>query len=83
MKGDRIICLIDTGGFTQEFTIEARKAGRRVEVDPPRNGVIVVREVSRGGAEIRAYRFMASRVVALVEDRKDPEPETGAEAEPF
>ena len=42
------------------------KAGRRVEVSTGR-GIVEVSEVTRTGVTVRTARFMASRVVALVE----------------
>ena len=66
MKGDRIEILVDTGQGVQRFEIEARRAGRRVEVTTSRS-VVEVAEVTRGGTPVRTGRFMASRVVALVE----------------
>ncbi len=66
MKGDRIEVLVDTGQGVQQFVIEARRAGRRVEVTTSRS-VVEVTEVTRSGAPVRTGRFMAARVVALVE----------------
>lgn len=66
MKGDRVEILVDTGGGVQAFELEASKAGRRVEVSTAR-GVVEVTEVTRTGQAVRTGRFMAARVVALVE----------------
>lgn len=66
MKGDRIEVLVDTGQGVQQFVIEARRAGRRVEVSTSRS-VVEVTEVTRSGTPVRTGRFMAARVVALVE----------------
>jgi len=66
MIGDRVEILVDTGGGIQTFAIEATRAGRRVEVTTVR-GVIEVAEVTRTGQPVRTGRFMATRVVALVE----------------
>ena len=67
MKGDRVEAVVDTGqGGTQTFEISATKAGRRVEVTTSR-GVVEVSEVTRTGTPVRTGRFMASRLVALVE----------------
>lgn len=66
MKGDRIEIVIDAGGSTRTYQIEATRAGRRVETTHGR-GVVEVTEVTRGGTPVRTARFMASRVVALVE----------------
>lgn len=66
MRGDRVEVTVDTGGGVQTYTIEATRAGRRVEVSTSRN-VVEVAEVTRTGHPVRTGRFMASRVVALVE----------------
>lgn len=58
--------MVDTGHGTQTFEIEATRNGRRLEVTTAR-GVVEVTEVTRGGTPVRTGRFMASRVVALVE----------------
>ena len=57
---------MDTGHGTQTFDITASRNGRRLEVTTAR-GVVEVTEVTRGGTPVRTGRFMASRVVALVE----------------
>ena len=66
MKGDRVEVTVDIGTGVQTYEIEASKAGRRVEVATSR-GVIEVNEVTRTGQIVRTGRFMAARVVALVE----------------
>jgi hypothetical protein len=66
MRGDRVEVVVDTGDGTQTFEIVATRAGRRIEVTTAR-GVVEVSEVTRGGNPVRTGRFMASRVVALVE----------------
>jgi hypothetical protein len=67
MKGDRVEAVVDTGqGGVQIFEIEATKAGRRIEVTTAR-GIVEVTEVTRGGTPVRTGRFMASRLIALVE----------------
>ncbi len=67
MKGDRVEVLIDVGdGGVQRFDITATKAGRRVEVSNAR-GSVEVTEVTRSGQAVRSARFMATRVVAIVE----------------
>ena len=66
MKGDRVEVVVDTGHGTQTFEIFASRAGRRLEVATAR-GIVEVTEVTRGGTPVRTGRFMASRVVALVE----------------
>ena len=67
MKGDRVEAVVDTGqGGVQTFDIVATRAGRRLEVTTAR-GVVEVSEVTRGGTPVRTARFMASRVIALVE----------------
>jgi hypothetical protein len=65
-RGDRVEITVDTGGGVQRFEIEATRSGRRVEVSTAR-GVVEVVEVTRTGRVIRTGRFMASRVIAVVE----------------
>lgn len=71
MKGDRVEVTVDTGGSVQRFEIEATRSGRRVEVSTAR-GVVEVAEVTRGGRVIRTGRFMAARVIAVVEHPVQP-----------
>ena len=66
MKGDRVEVVIDAGGSTRTYEIEATRAGRRVEVSNGR-GVVEVTETTRGGTAVRTARFMSGRVLALVE----------------
>jgi hypothetical protein len=66
VRGDRVEVVIDTGAGLERYEIEATKAGRRVEVSTSR-GQVEVNEVTRTGQTVRTARFMASRVVALVE----------------
>ena len=66
MKGDRIEVVIDAGGSTRTYEIEATRAGRRVDVAHGR-GVVEVTESTRGGTPVRTARFMSARVLALVE----------------
>lgn len=66
MKGDRVEIVIDAGDGTKTYEVEATRAGRRVEV-VNRRGLIEVAELTRGGTAVRTARFMAGRVIALVE----------------
>jgi hypothetical protein len=66
MKGDRVEIVVDTGNAVQTFEISATRAGRRVDISVSR-GVVEVSELTRGGTPVRIGRFMATRVVALVE----------------
>lgn len=66
MKGDRVEVVIDTGDGTQTFEITASRAGRRVDISVSR-GVVEISEVTRGGTAVRTGRFMASRIIAMVE----------------
>ena len=68
--------VIDTGDGVRAFEIEASRAGRRVEVSTNR-GVVEVTEVTRNGQPVRSGRFMASRVVALVEHPSAAEAQAG------
>ncbi|HET9723160.1 MAG TPA: hypothetical protein VFR44_04880 [Actinomycetota bacterium] len=71
MKGDRVEIVVDSGNGTLRYEIEATRAGRRVEVSTVR-GVVEVTEVTRTGNAVRSGRFMASRVLALVEHPAPP-----------
>ena len=66
MKGDRVEIVIDAGGATRTYEVEATRAGRRVEVTYGR-GMVAVTETTRGGSPVRTDRFMSARVLALVE----------------
>jgi hypothetical protein len=66
MKGDRVEIVVDVGDGTKTYEIWATKAGRRVEVVSAR-GMVEVSEVTRTGAAVRSGRFMASRLVAVIE----------------
>jgi hypothetical protein len=67
MKGYRVEVVVDTGGGgSQTYEIGATRAGRRVEVSTAR-GVVQVSELTRSGNVIRSGRFMAARVIAVVE----------------
>jgi hypothetical protein len=66
MRGDRVEIVVDIGDATKTYEIVATKAGRRVEVSNVR-GTIEVSEVTRTGEVVRTGRFMAARVVALIE----------------
>jgi len=66
MKGDRVEIVVDSGDGTKSYEVAATRAGRRVEI-ANRRGVVEVSEVTRSGTAVRTARFMASRVVALVE----------------
>jgi hypothetical protein len=67
VRGDRVEVVVELGGGeTRTYDIIATRAGRRVETTTGR-GVVEVTEVTRGGTPVRTGRFMASRVVALVE----------------
>ncbi|MCW3068242.1 MAG: hypothetical protein JWL67_867 [Solirubrobacterales bacterium] len=59
-----VVVAADDGSRTYDIT--ATRAGRRVEITTGR-GVVDVVEVTRTGEPVRTARFMASRVVALVE----------------
>jgi hypothetical protein len=74
MKGDRVEIVIDVGDGVQRFEVVATKAGRRVEVSTGRS-TIEVTEVTRTGRAVRGARFMASRVVAVVEHPVDTGPD--------
>src|SRR3954451_3449291 len=66
MRGDRVEIVIDAGNEVRAYDIVATRNGRRVEVETGR-GLVTVTEVTRPGNPVRTARFMASRVLALVE----------------
>jgi hypothetical protein len=66
VKGDRVEVVVSADDGSRTFEIVATRAGRRVEIANAR-GVVEVTEVTRTGQPVRTGRFMASRVVALVE----------------
>ena len=66
MKGDWVEIVVDAGGDSRTYEVHATRAGRRVETSIVRN-VVTVAEVTRGGTVVRTARFMANRVLALVE----------------
>jgi hypothetical protein len=72
MKGDRVEIVVDIGEGTKTYEILATKAGRRVEVSNVR-GTVEVSEVTRTGEVVRTGRFMAARVVALIEHPAEDE----------
>jgi hypothetical protein len=66
-KGDVVEVLVDAGaGTAREYLIRASRAGRRVEVKTSRTSV-EVNELSRTGKVVRTARFMAPKVLAVVE----------------
>lgn len=66
-KGDFVEVLVDAGnGAAREYQIGATRAGRRVEVKTSRS-TVEVNELTRTGRIVRAARFMAPRVLAVVE----------------
>jgi hypothetical protein len=66
MKGDRVEIVVDIGDGTRSYEVSATRAGRRVEV-ANRRGLVEVTEVTRTGTPVRTARFMASRIVSMVE----------------
>ncbi len=62
--------VIDAGDSARTYEVVATRAGRRVEVSTGRT-LVEVTEVTRSGTPVRTARFMASRVLALVEHPAD------------
>ena len=84
MKGDRVEVVVSADDGSRTYEIVATRAGRTVEITNAR-GIVEVAEVTRTGQPVRAGRFMASRVIAIVEhpaaERVAPQPgvhESGA-----
>lgn len=66
-KGDLIEILVDAGGGTaKEYQVRATKAGRKVEAKVSRTSV-EVNELTRNNKIVRSARFLAPRVLAVVE----------------
>lgn len=66
VRGDRVEIVIDAGDDVRTYEVVATRNGRRVEINTGR-GVVEVTEVTRGGTPVRSARFMANRILALVE----------------
>ena len=66
MKGDWVEIVVAADDGSRTYEVVATRAGRRVETTTAR-GVVEVAELTRTGEPVRRARFMASRVVALVE----------------
>jgi hypothetical protein len=66
VKGDRVEIVVAADDGSRTYEIVASRAGRRVEITTGR-GIVEVAEVTRTGEAVRRARFMASRVLALVE----------------
>jgi hypothetical protein len=66
VRGDRVEVVIDAGGEVRTYEVVASRNGRRVEINTGR-GIVEVTEVTRRGTPVRTARFMASRILALVE----------------
>ncbi|MDQ6810701.1 MAG: hypothetical protein M3Z95_02225 [Actinomycetota bacterium] len=66
MRGDRVEIVVAADDGSRTYEILATRAGRRVEITTGR-GIVEVVEVTRSGEPVRTARFMASRVLALVE----------------
>jgi hypothetical protein len=87
MKGDWVEIVVAADDGSRTYEIAATRAGRRVETTTGR-GLVEVVEVTRTGEPVRRARFMASRVLALVEHPASEtratlrSPEAAAAAEP-
>jgi hypothetical protein len=66
VRGDRVEIVIDAGDEVRTYDVVATRNGRRVEINTGR-GIVEVAEVTRGGTPVRTARFMANRILALVE----------------
>ena len=64
--GDRVEIIVDVGDGSRTYEIAATRRGRRVEISNVR-GVVEVAEVTRSGVHVRGGRFMAARVLAIIE----------------
>jgi hypothetical protein len=66
VKGDWVEVVVAADDGSRTYEIVATRAGRRVEITTGR-GIVEVAEVTRTGEPVRRARFMATRVLALVE----------------
>ena len=66
VRGDMVEIVIDAGDEVRTYEVVATRNGRRVEINTGR-GIVEVTEVTRGGTPVRTARFMANRILALVE----------------
>lgn len=66
MKGDRVEVVVSADDGSRTYEIVATRAGRTVEITNAR-GIVEVAELTRTGQPVRTGRFMASRVIAIVE----------------
>jgi len=66
VRGDRVEIVIDAGGEIRTYEVVASRNGRRVEINTGR-GIVEVTEVTRSGTPVRTARFMANRILTLVE----------------
>ena len=80
MKGDRVEIVVATDDGSLTYDIVATRAGRRVEITTGR-GIVEVAEVTRTGEPVRTARFMASRVLALVEHPTNEKQREGVPSE--
>jgi hypothetical protein len=66
-KGDFVEVLVDAGGGSaKEYVVRANRSGRRVEVKTSRS-TVEISELTRTGGVVRTAKFMAPRVLAVVE----------------
>jgi hypothetical protein len=66
-KGDFVEVLVDAGGgAAKEYVVRASRSGRRIEVKTSRS-TVEVNELTRNGGVVRTAKFMAPRVLAVVE----------------
>jgi len=76
-KGDFVEILVDAGGgAAKEYVVEATKSGRRVEVKTSRS-TVEINELTRTGSVVRTAKFMAPRVLAVVEHPVDEQRSRG------
>jgi hypothetical protein len=66
VRADRVEIVIDAGDEVRTYEVVASRNGRRVEINTGR-GIVEVIEVTRSGTPVRTARFMANRILALVE----------------
>jgi hypothetical protein len=81
-KGDFVEVLVDAGGGTaKEYQVRATRSDRRVEVKTSRS-TVEISELTRNGGVVRTAKFMAPRVLAVLEHPADEEGSRGAARRP-
>ena len=89
-RGDRVEVIVDVGGASRSFFVEANAGGRKVEIHEGRageRGMVLVELQARTGKVIKTDRYMATRVIAMIETKvgepEEDELENGEQPKPL